>query len=292
MADLASFRRAAKRLHTTQPNVSSRIASLEAALGVALMERDAGSVRLTAHGQALLVRARKVLRSLEEFVEAADNTVLFDGVLRLGVTEIIVHTWLRDFMKQFKAQYPNTMVELNVDLSVNLDSQLHEHSIDIAFQSGPYKHKASGEKKLGVYPIVWVASPALGLATNQRLTKEQICHHPIVTHARNTLPFEEVSAHFAAWPELNTRLMPSSNLSACLQMTIDGYGVAALLAPMVKSEIESGELILLDYKWQPSSLIFSARYDAAKASLIVQKSAELAVNVAGEFNSNLDASSA
>ena len=47
VADLGSFRKAADRLNTTQPNVSSRIALLEGAMKRKLMERDAGSVRLT-----------------------------------------------------------------------------------------------------------------------------------------------------------------------------------------------------------------------------------------------------
>lgn len=37
VADLGSFCRAAERLHTTQPNISNRIAQLDAQLGVVLM---------------------------------------------------------------------------------------------------------------------------------------------------------------------------------------------------------------------------------------------------------------
>lgn len=41
VADLGTFRRAAERLNTTQPNISNRIAGLEAQLRVSLMQRDA-----------------------------------------------------------------------------------------------------------------------------------------------------------------------------------------------------------------------------------------------------------
>jgi len=51
VADLGSFRKAAQQLNTTQPNISSRIAGLENTLGVVLMQRDAGSVRITVKGQ-------------------------------------------------------------------------------------------------------------------------------------------------------------------------------------------------------------------------------------------------
>ena len=89
VADLGGFRKAAERLGTTQPNISTRIAALEDRLGVTLMERDAGSVRLTPKGVEMLHKAREVLRAFEDFVAAADDGSLFEGVIRLGVTEMM-----------------------------------------------------------------------------------------------------------------------------------------------------------------------------------------------------------
>ena len=109
---------------------------LETALNVTLLERDAGSVRLTSRGQALLSHARQVLRATEEFVEAADGTSPYDGVLKLGVTELIVHTWLRDYLKTLKESYPNLLVELTVDLSITISRELFTRAIDLALQNG------------------------------------------------------------------------------------------------------------------------------------------------------------
>lgn len=276
VADLGSFRSAAERLSTTQPNISSRIASLEASLEVVLMERDAGSVRLTSKGHELLGYARNVLSSVDQFIEVANGESAFDGVVRLGVNEMVVHTWLRDFMQAFKARFPNVLIELSVDLSSKLETDLAERNIDLAFQSGPFARKASGEHCLGLYPIIWVASPSTNLASDRPVSAEELTKFPILTHARRTRPYEDVAAHFAQWPKLKTRLVPSSNLSACLQMTVDGYGVAALLAPMVEQELADGQLIKVDYPWVPEPLSFAARYDRSKSSSVVQSAAEIA----------------
>lgn len=283
MSDLGSFKSAAERLSTTQPNISSRIASLEASLKTVLMERDAGSVRLTSKGHELLGYARNVLSSVDEFVEVANGETAFDGVVRLGVNEMVVHTWLRDFMKAFKARFPNVVIELSVDLSSKLETDLAERNIDLAFQSGPFARKASGEHCLGVFPIIWVASPSTGLANDRVVNAEELSKFPILTHARRTRPYEDVAAHFAQWPKLKTRLVPSSNLSACLQMTVDGYGVAALLAPMVEQELVSGQLIKVDYPWAPEPLSFAARYDHSKSSSVVQSAAEIAHDCAKKY---------
>ena len=89
VADQLSFRRAAERLNTTQPNISARIAALEARLGVVLMERDAGSVRLTPKGDTLLTHARRVIGEVDGMIAAAADNSLYEGVIRLGVTEMM-----------------------------------------------------------------------------------------------------------------------------------------------------------------------------------------------------------
>jgi len=211
------------------------------------MERDAGSVRLTAKGHELLGYARNVLSSVDEFVEAANGETAFDGAVRLGVNEMA------------------------------------ERNIDLAFQSGPFARKASGEHCLGVYPIVWVASPATGLSSDHAVSVEDLSKFPILTHARRTRPYEDVAAHFAQWPKLKTRLVPSSNLSACLQMAVDGYGVAALLAPMVEQELASGQLIELNYVWTPEPLSFAARFDKSRSSSVVQSAADIAHDCAKKY---------
>ena len=88
VADLGSFRRAAERLNTTQPNISTRLSNLEETIGVKLMERSAGSVRLTAKGRELVEQGRQVIRSMEQFVEVAGLSHLTESTIKLGVTEI------------------------------------------------------------------------------------------------------------------------------------------------------------------------------------------------------------
>ncbi len=283
VSDLGSFRGAAERLNTTQPNISSRISTLESHLKVVLMERDAGSVRLTTKGQKLLAHARRVLREAESLIEAADNTSLFDGVLRLGVTEMVVHTWLSDFLKVLNDRYPKISVELTVDLSVNLEKELSERSLDLALQYGPFKGKASGSTDLGTYPLIWVASPELGVENNQRITIEDMVKHPILTHARDTRSYEEIAQHFTMRRDLPARLVPSSNLAACLYMTMNGMGVAIMPNVMVAKELSTGELVQVNYEWSPEPSHFLARYEAHKSAKFVASAAEIASEIAKNY---------
>ena len=279
IADLGSFRAAAERLHTTQPNISARIATLEAALGVTLMARDAGSVRLSSKGRDLLIHARAVLRQTEALIDAAGQTALYDSTLRLGVTELVAETWLGSFLRTFRAAYPNMAVEVTLDMSARLSQELFSHRIDLALQNGPFDTAASGSVALGRYPLIWVAAPALDLPKG-RLSAADLARHPVLTHARGTRPHMEVAEHFRDARE-TVRLVPSSNLAAGKRMTIDGMGLAALPHAMVERELAEGALVALDYDWSPEPLDFSARYDAETCASYVVRGAAIARDVCG-----------
>ncbi|MEM7318903.1 MAG: LysR family transcriptional regulator [Pseudomonadota bacterium] len=269
VADLGSFRRAADKLNTTQPNISSRISGLETQLGVRLMDRDAGSVRLTPMGDVLLPKARQILHALDDFLVSAENDALFEGVLRLGVTEMIVHSWLGTYLSAFKNRFPNIDIDLTVDLSASLSDALFSRSIDLALQSGPFNRQMSGSVALGSFGMAWVAAPALGFGSRV-LSLADLAAYPLLTHARGTLPFEQLKDHVATSPETQVRLVPSTNMSACIQMTIEGLGVACLPEIMVRHEIASGDLVALRYLWCPDDLSFYARYDETAPHYVIE----------------------
>lgn len=282
VADQGSFRRAAERLNTTQPNISARIAALEERTGSRLMERDAGSVRLTETGRRLLPKAREVLDALDAFTEAANAPGLYDGVIRLGVTEMIVHSWLGALLATLRTRFPNVLVELTVDLSSTLSDALFGNAIDLALQSGPFSRPASGTLDLGRYPMVWVAAPDLPVGDGV-LSLDDLTRHPILTHARQTLPFQQLEAHVARTQ--TARLVPSTNFSACLRMTIEGLGVACLPLAMVADELATGRLRRLRYLWVPDDLAFAARFHRDHAGSQIRQAAVVAQEVSRAYQS-------
>jgi acetyl esterase/lipase len=66
-----SFARAAERLFVSSPALSRQISGLEQLIGCQLLRRSTHRVELTVAGEALLDKARKVLRDVDEAVSAA-----------------------------------------------------------------------------------------------------------------------------------------------------------------------------------------------------------------------------
>lgn len=61
VAQALNFTRAAEKLHTSQPSLSSQIRDLEACIGVTLLVRDKRKVALTAAGECFLQDALAIL---------------------------------------------------------------------------------------------------------------------------------------------------------------------------------------------------------------------------------------
>jgi DNA-binding transcriptional LysR family regulator len=273
VAKLGSFRGAAERLNTTQPNISVRIAQLEDTLGVKLFYRDSGSVALTPIGHSLLTHAEKVLLASDEFSQHSIRSDQQAGVLRLGVAELIAQTWLRDYLLDLRQVFPNVDIELRVDLTINLREELVSRSLDLCLLNGPISNFNITNIDLGSVPYLWVASPRLALAGPDIAT---MASHTILTHARNTRHFVELSAHFRDSWEGPIRIVPSSSLAASLQMALDGLGIAPMSRTLVRKHLESGELVEVPYPWKPSALIFTASYAHTPASFLLRRAAELA----------------
>ena len=97
VAEELNFGRAAERLYISQPALSRQIRALEQLVGCDLLRRSTHRVELTIAGEALLDRARKLLRDVDEAVAATQSVggelvarvaklwePVVDGVLDIG----------------------------------------------------------------------------------------------------------------------------------------------------------------------------------------------------------------
>jgi len=139
VADLGSFSAAAQALHLAQPTVSLHVSELESRLGVPLMLRGARRVRPTPAGSELIERGRRVLREVDEAVDAAQRRHAgLEGRVRLGVsTTSIVVDLLPPVFKLLAQRYPGIEVS---PLFIGSDASaagLQAGTVDVALVSLP-----------------------------------------------------------------------------------------------------------------------------------------------------------
>ena len=276
---LGSFRGAAHKLHTTQPAISQRIAQLEAEMGVKLLQRDNRSVLPTPGGRQMMLYAEKLIGLRAEMLAAVRDRSAMRGVLRLGVSETIVHTWLSRLVKDVNTTYPNLSLEIEVDITPSLQARLLAHEIDLAFLVGPLAAPTVRNRVLCDYPIAFVASPALQLG-NKTLTAHDLARFAMITFPRKTQPYELIRSLFNR-PDLpSVRLHASASLATVIRMAIEGLGIAVIPIAIVENEIADGRLQLLKTDVAIPPLTFAASWLASPDAHAAEVIAQIAVDLA------------
>jgi DNA-binding transcriptional LysR family regulator len=108
-----NFRKAAERLRVAQPALSSQIKDLEYELGVRLLDRNTGGVRLTDAGAAFLAEVRLILDHAERAALVAREAAKGRrGRLIIGYFAPIFMGLMPGSLKAFREKFPEVEVEL------------------------------------------------------------------------------------------------------------------------------------------------------------------------------------
>jgi DNA-binding transcriptional LysR family regulator len=282
---LGGFRRAAEKLATAQPAVSARIAGLEAAVGARLLERGAagrrvGRASLTPQGLLMLSYAERLLALQAEMTAAFTGPGAVQGIVRLGVAETIVHSWLPALVRRLHDAYPLLELEIIVDVSTRLRAALLAGEVDVALLLGPVAAPLVQDAPLCALPLAWVARPDLVVGA-EPLDLAALARFPIITYARQTAPYQEVRALFAG--VAGVRIFANASVASIVRMVLDGIGIGVIASAVIQAELADGTLRLLTpsdlVAGRPAPLRFTASWREGPGSALASTVARIAQGV-------------
>jgi DNA-binding transcriptional LysR family regulator len=276
IASTGSFTAAARKLHSTQPAVSMRIRELESQLGVDLFDRDRKKVRLTVHGREFLEYARRISALSKEARFRIGARALLTGRLRLGVTETIALTWLPDLVARVNEDYPNVVLELDMDLSRHVLAKLEAGEVDLALLPGPISLPNMQSRSLGSVLYTWMASPNLGIPYD-RLSPKDLQHWPLITLPTASNLHYIVDDWYRGDGVTPRRVDVCNNLSVVAKLVKAGLGIAMLPPSIFRAEIDRGEMIVLDVHPAMQPMPFVSLYRKSQVSDLALAISDLAV---------------
>jgi DNA-binding transcriptional LysR family regulator len=284
VANLRSFHGAAKKLNTTQPAVSMRIAQLEKELGAPLLVRDRRNVSLTEKGQLLLRYADKLIRDRAEMVEVIGDQLATRGIVRLGVSEGIVHTWLPVLIEQVHAAYPYLELEIEVDSSPRLHDRLATNDLDLALLLSRQGRSDTTEQALSSFPLAFIASTKIKFE-KKIVPLREIASWPIITFSRDSRPYiilrELLEKH-----DLRTTIHASTSLATVMRMALDGMGVAVFQPAALSDAATRSRLRILKTDVALPHLHFIVSLPPKLNNFAAKKVAEIGVRVAKKWKPN------
>jgi len=239
------FGRAADQCFVSQSTLSAGLRDLENLLGVTLVERSKRAVRFTPLGEAVVLRAHRILREAEELsamVEA--NGQPLTGELRMSVIPTIAPFLLPRMLPRLRADRPALRLFLREEPSAAAIESLHQGRADCVLLALPYP-TGDVEHETIELDALYVAMPADFMA-NPPDTID-----PLLIDADRLLLLEDghcLKDHALAAcnrPELRARAtMIGTSLHTLVQMVDNGLGLTMLPEMALDAGILNGTQVV------------------------------------------------
>jgi DNA-binding transcriptional LysR family regulator len=156
LAEELNFRRAAERLHLTQPPLSRQIAALEAALGVHLLQRDAARTRLTDAGREAVAVFRAAVQAFDAaLAQVAQPLAGQRRCLRLGLPWWMDMSAFQALDQAWRGATGRVPLEPLLEIGPRLMDGLQRQALDAALLAMP--HELQGLRHVAVTRLAHVA---------------------------------------------------------------------------------------------------------------------------------------
>ena len=183
--------KAAVHLGMTQPSVSEAIASLEAAVGVKLLDRNSRGIEPTIYALALLKRGSVIFDEIKQGMK--DIEFLSDpntGEVRIGCPETLMAGFLPAIIDKMSRRYPNVAVYVAHSDAATLEfRELRERQIDLVLGriSSPQRDDDLNIEVLFEERYFVVAGAQSRWARRRKINLAELTHEPWVQMTPNTL---------------------------------------------------------------------------------------------------------
>jgi LysR family hydrogen peroxide-inducible transcriptional activator len=235
LAQHGHFSRAAEACAISQPALSLQIKELEEILGAQLFERGARQTRLTALGQAFVVRVRDILRGVDELDDLARGSgSALVGRLRIGVIPTVAPYLLPNVIRHLTARFPAVDLRPREAVTQKLIEELSEGRLDAAIVALPVSQPSLREQPLfdEEFVLVRPAKDAARPVPSAEMLREMRLLLLDEGHC-----FREQALAYCKLPSTPRDLIQGSSLSTLVQMV--GAGIGVTLIPQMAVAVET-----------------------------------------------------
>ena len=231
LAQERNFHRAAARCFVSQPALSLAIQKLEDELGVQLFERNRNAVRPTEVGARIVEQAQRVIEEADRIRSLArEGGDQLTGALKLGVIFTVGPYLLPELIPVLHRRAPHMPLEVEENLTANLDVLLRNGRIDAALLALPYE--APGVQILPLYDEAFTVAVPVSHAWAKRsaIKAEELAAEKVLLLSSGHCFANQVAE---ACPELQRRggeALQGNSLETIRNMVASGLGITVLPA--------------------------------------------------------------
>jgi len=181
VADTRHFGRAAERSFVSQPTLSAQLKKLEEYLGVQLIERAPKRVQLTAAGEEVVERARRILEASDEIVDLArGHSDPLAGRLRLALLPTIGPYLLPNVAARLRKSLPRLELMLYEYQTDPMLEKLHSGEIDVGILAFPVPMDGLDSFELYKEPFTVAVPTGHKLAQRSSIRVDDLSHETLL----------------------------------------------------------------------------------------------------------------
>jgi LysR family hydrogen peroxide-inducible transcriptional activator len=229
VAQERNFGRAAQKCFVSQPALSVAIQKLEEELGASLFERGKTEVTVTPVGERVIEQAQKVLEEtarIREIAQAGRNQLA--GTLKLGIIYTIAPYLLPDLIPALHEIAPQMSLDIEENLTENLETELKSGRIDTAIIALPFAPPSVVTEYLYEEPFQVVVPAGHKWAKRRSIAPSELSgERTILLNVGNCFRAQILDA----CPELNrgdTHVSRTNSLETVRNMVASGLGISVL----------------------------------------------------------------
>lgn len=244
VAKRGSYTQAAKDLGLTRAMVSKRVADLESALGIRLLNRNAHRVSATAAGLDYLTSCVSLLDQVTRVEDQlVDKHAAPQGELKILASKTLGELVLAPIVAEFCTDYPKIHVRLLLRDMAPHGMDLVSEGFDIALRTLPVSNSSLIARPIIRLRRALVAAPAYlaraGKPSSPGDLVDHNCLHPndsLRATWRFTTPAGKVSIAVSGRPQANSS-------AVVRHAALSGLGIAMLSEFIVADDLASGALV-------------------------------------------------
>jgi DNA-binding transcriptional LysR family regulator len=242
-----SFSGAAKKMHVTQPTVSSGIAELERTLGVKLFNRGSRHVELTMEGRTLVNYAMQVQDLVEEAEDRLQRRDVLPGEgFQFGAIDAAVTYLLPEILKAYMRGYPDVSLSVQVAPSRYLVDDLLMNRSEFAVISLPFEHERIETVSIYRDSMPLVVGAAHVFAPRVKVTLQEVVQEPLMLFHADSVSRKIVDERFAEAGVSPGVVMEMRSPEAMRKLVEVGVGISFLPMLAVQESLDAGVLKVVD----------------------------------------------
>jgi LysR family hydrogen peroxide-inducible transcriptional activator len=231
VAQERNFRRAAEKSFISQPALSLAIQKLEEELGLKIFERGKSEITITPVGTAIVEQAQRVLEEAERIREiAGQGKNQLTTPLRIGIIHSVGPYLLPDLIPALKKVAPQMPLEVEENITANLETLLHNGKLDVIIIALPFGDNGILNRPLYDEPFEVVVSADHRWAERRSIKAQELAGEQVLLLNSGHCFSNQVAE---ACPDLHRKgadIQQGTSLETIRNMVASGHGITVLPA--------------------------------------------------------------